>query len=50
MKVLLGLLLLIIPNAFALSLVVTTSMWRLLLASVVMSIWQVVISKVVDEI
>ena len=50
MKVLLGLLLLIVPNAFALSLVVTAPMWKLLLASAVMSIWQVVISRIVDEI
>ena len=50
MKILLGLLLLTVPNAFALSLVVTAPIWKLLLASAVMSIWQVIISKIVNEI
>ena len=50
MKILLGLLLLTVPNAFALSLVVTAPIWKLLLASGIISIWQVIISRIVDEI
>ena len=50
MKILLGLISLIVPNAFALSLVVTAPFWKLLLASAIISIWQVIISKIVDEI